>query len=186
MIESFFDLRLTIERTALATYICDIINYAAVAEMPDIPLLRLTLNSLYAASLEKHSLPKIKAAFEIKCAAVLGFSPDVHSCSNCDNTSGDFYLDVMNGNIICKKCKSQAHTDAYEEYEREQLSTICYISESVKKAMEYVIKCPIEKFLSFTLEEPDVKLFGSAAEEYLLNHIGQSFKSLDFYKQITF
>ena len=186
LIESFFDLRLTIERTALATYICDVINYAAVSEMPDIPLLRLTLNSLYATSVEKHILPKIKAAFEMRCASILGFSPNIHHCSKCNNTNGDFYLDVMNGNIVCKKCKSQASADIYQEYEREQLTTICYISEATKAAMEYVINSPLEKFLSFNLEEPDVRLFGAAAEEYLLNHLGQSFKSLDFYKQITF
>ena len=186
LIESFFDLRLTIERTALATYICDVINYAAVADMPDIPLLRLTLNSLYATSVEKHCLPKIKAAFEMRCASILGFSPDMHSCSKCNNTAGDFYLDVMNGNLVCKKCKSQSEVDTPQEYERERLTTICYISESAKSAIEYVINSPLERFLSFNLEESDLRLFGSAAEEYLLNHIGQSFKSLDFYKQIAF
>lgn len=186
LIESFFDLRLTIERTALATYICDVINYAAVSEMPDVPLLRLTLNSLYATSVEKHALPKIKAAFETRCASILGFSPSLHRCSKCENSNGDFYLDVMNGNIVCKKCKSQASADIYKEYEREQLSAICYITEATKAAMEYVINSPLERFLSFNLEEPDVKLFGAAAEEYLLNHLGQSFKSLEFYKQITF
>ena len=154
--------------------------------MPDIPLLRLTLNSLYAASVEKHALPKIKAAFEMRCASILGFSPDIHSCSKCHNTDGDFYLDVMNGNIVCKKCKSQASEDAYEEYEREKLTTICYISGSAKTAIEYVINSPLERFLSFNIEEADLKSFAATAEEYLLNHIGQSFKSLEFYKQIAF
>lgn len=186
LIESFFDLRLTIERTALATYIADVINYAAVSEMPDIPLLRLTLNSLYATSVEKHTLPKIKAAFEIRCASILGFTPDIRYCSRCNNTDGDFYLDVMNGNIICKQCKSQAKPDIHEEYERERLSSICLISNAAKNAMEFIIGSPLEKFLSFNLDELDVKLLGVAAEEYLLNHLGQSFKSLDFYKQITF
>lgn len=185
LIESFFDIRLKIERTALATYICDIINYVAVAEMPDVPLLRLTLNTLYAISKEKHSLPKIKSAFELRCASVLGFSPNIHSCDKCNNKAGDFYLDVMNGIVLCSTCKNQNNKgDVYSQYESEKLSRICYISEVVRLAMEYVINCPIEKFLSFTLEDNDMKFFSIAAEEYLINHIEQSFKSLDFYKQI--
>lgn len=185
LIESFFDLRLTIERTALATYICDVINYVAVHEMPDVPLLRLTLNSLFAISKEKHSLPKIKSAFELRCSAILGFSPDVSACFKCEKKHGEFYLDILGGNIICNECKEKVNFfEMYPEYANDALSKISYVSEGVRLAMEYVINSPIEKFLSFSISYDEQRYFSSAAEAYLLNHIEKSFKSLDFYKQI--
>jgi DNA repair protein RecO (recombination protein O) len=185
LIESFFDLRLTIERTALATYICDVINYVGVFEMPDVPLLRLTLNSLFAISKEKHSLPKIKSAFELRCASILGFSPDVSACFRCEKKHGEFYLDILGGRILCSECKGKVNlTELYPNYGNDSLSKISYVSENVRAAMEYVINCPIEKFLSFTLSEEESGYFSDVAEAYLLNHIEKSFKSLDFYKQI--
>lgn len=185
LIESFFDLRLKLERTALATYVCDVINYVAVAEEPDIPLLRLTLNTLFAISQEKHALPKIKAAFELRCASIIGFSPDVYACSKCEKSKGDFFLDILDGKLLCAECKSKGNqTSISNAYEQEHLSTICYVTELARLAMEYVINCPIEKFLSFSLDGEDLKTFSYASEEFLINHIEQSFKSLDFYKQI--
>ena len=185
LIESFFDLRLTIERTALATYICDVINYVGVSEMPDVPLLRLTLNSLYAISKEMHALPKIKSAFELRCASILGFSPDVSACFKCEKKHGEFYLDILGGRILCSECKSKVNfSEMYPDYGKDTLSKISYVSEGVRAAMEYVISCPIEKFLSFNLSEEESVYFSDVSEAYLLNHIEKSFKSLDFYKQI--
>jgi DNA repair protein RecO (recombination protein O) len=185
LIESFFDLRLTIERTALATYICDVINYVGVSEMPDVPLLRLTLNSLFAISKEKHSLPKIKSAFELRCASILGFSPDISACFRCEKKHGEFYLDILGGRILCSECKSKVSlAELYPNYGNDTLSKISYVSEGVRAAMEYVISCPIEKFLSFTLSEEESGYFSDVSEAYLLNHIEKSFKSLDFYKQM--
>ena len=185
LIESFFDLRYKIERAALATYICDVINYVAVANDPDVPLLRLTLNSIYATAQEKHALPKIKAAFEMRAAAILGFSPDVYSCEKCSKENSDFYLDIMNGSLICAECKNSSVEDVTtgDEYSTYDLTKLSFISNTVKEAIQYVINCPQERLLSFNLGEQDMNLFSRAAEDYLLNHIEQSFKSLDFYKE---
>ncbi len=186
LIESFFDLRYKIERAALATYVCDVINYTALANVPDLPLLRLTLNTLYATSQEKHSLPKIKAAFELRAAAILGFAPDVYSCEKCSKEHSDFYLDIMNGYIICSDCKNDTTElpPANDEYDVQYLTKLSFITDSVKEAIQYVINCPQEKLLSFSnLNENDMNLFSRVAEDYLINHIEQSFKSLDFYKE---
>jgi DNA repair protein RecO (recombination protein O) len=186
LIESFFDLRYKIERAALATYICDVINYTALANVPDVPLLRLTLNSIFATAQGKYPLQKIKAAFELRAAAILGFSPDIHSCQNCQKEHSDFYLDIMNGVIICSECKNQLNqlsSDA-EPYDG-SLSKLIFITDIVKEAILYIVGCPQEKILFFKLDDKDMTLLSNAAEEYLVNHIEQSFKSLDFYKEIA-
>lgn len=186
LIESFFDLRYKIERAALATYVCDVINYVAMADVPDVALLRLTLNTIYAASKEKHSLPKIKAAFEFRAAAILGFSPDVYSCSECGASHADFYLDIMNGAIMCSECKN-SNEGVYDvksgDNEESCRLKLAFITDSVKEAIQYIINCPLEKLLSFNLQEKEMGFLSHSAEEYLVNHIEQSFKSLDFYKE---
>ncbi len=187
LIESFFDLRYKIERAALATYVCDVINYSALANVPDVPLLRLTLNTIYATSQEKHPLPKIKAAFEMRAAAILGFAPDVYTCDKCGKEHSDFYLDIMNGYIVCSECKNTANElPPEDEYARYQLSKLSFITDKVKEIIQYVINCPQEKLLSFANpSETDMNLFSQVAEDYLVNHIEQSFKSLDFYKEVA-
>ena len=45
--------------------------------------------------MKKYPLEKIKAAFEIRAASILGFMPDVLSCRSCNEQSGDFFFDIM-------------------------------------------------------------------------------------------
>ena len=91
LIDSFFDIRKTIEGLALSGYIAEVLSDVTVEEA-ERDLLRLSLNSLYAIAKGKYSTEKIKAAFEIRAASILGFMPDVLSCNNCGEKNGDFFL----------------------------------------------------------------------------------------------
>ena len=62
-------------------------------------------------------------------------------------------------------------------------SILAILSPAAIKALQYVIFCPLERILSFRLEEEDMLLFSRAAESYLLNHIERSFPSLEIYKK---
>ena len=183
LIESFFDIRNSIEGLALATYFAEILSDVTVAEA-ERELLRLSLNSLYAIGKGNHSLEKIKAVFEIRTAAILGFMPDVLSCRECEEKYGDFFFDIMGGNIECAKCRqenSEREIDSQNSYETK---IICILSEGAKIAMGYAIYSPIERVFSFKIEANDMRLFSRAAEQYLLNQLGHSFKTLDFYNSV--
>ena len=183
LIESFFDIRRSIEGLALAGYIVEVLADVAVAEA-DKDLLRLSLNSLYAISSGKYQLNKIKAAFEIRTAAILGFMPDVIGCVDCAEKNGDFYFDIMGGFIRCFKCQQEMirqHQDISEPHES---TVISILSDGAKAALGYSIYCPIEKIFSFNISDEDMELFSRATEEYLLNQLERSFKTLEFYKEI--
>ena len=109
LIESFFEIRNSIEGLALAGYIAEVLDDVGIATA-ERDLLRLALNSLYAISKGKYNLDKIKATFEIRAAAILGFMPDALGCSLCGEKHGDFYFDIMAGAMACKTC--HAHTEA--------------------------------------------------------------------------
>ena len=183
LIESFFGIRNTIDGLALASYIAEVIDDVAVAEA-ERDLLRLALNSLYAISENKYSFNKIKAAFEIRVASIIGFMPDVLSCSQCAEKLGNFYFEIMAGSIKCYNCHEKAASMRLEPENPHESQAVCILTEGAKFALGYCIYCPLEKIFSFRISDEDMELFSRAAEEYLINQLERSFKSLEFYKEV--
>ena len=183
LIESFFDLRKSIDGLALAAYIVDVLSDVTVAVQEN-ELLRLSLNCLFAIANSKYSLEKIKAAFEIRAASILGFMPDVLTCSYCGERLGTFYLDIMGGFLKCYKCNTEQAEMHTEDENPHESHIVCILSEAAKIALGYCIHSPIEKIFSFNIPDEDMHLFADAAEEYLLNQLERSFKTLDFYKEV--
>lgn len=183
LLENFFDIRQSIEGLALANYICEVLSDVTVAEAEK-DLLRLSLNSLYAISKGLYSFEKIKAAFEIRAVSILGFMPGVLTCHQCDERGGDFFFDIMGGIIECRACHERREIGRIEHADPHETHIICILSEGAKTALGYCIYSPIERIFSFNISEADMRLFSRAAEEYILNQLGHSFKSLDFYKSV--
>ena len=183
LIENFFDIRSSIEGLALANYICEVLSDVTVAEA-ERDLLRLSLNSLYAISKNLYSVEKIKAVFEIRAVSILGFMPDVLSCNNCNEKCGDFFFDIMGGVIECRSCHEKREKGHIEHADPHETHILCILSEGAKIAIGYAIHSPIERVLSFNISDDDMRLFARATEEYILNQLGHSFKSLEFYKSV--
>jgi len=184
LIENFFDIRRTIEGLALAGYIAEVLSDVTVAEAEK-ELLRLSLNSLYAISSGKYPIDRIKAAFEIRCAAILGFMPDVISCSICSEKNGAFYFDIMGGSLTCAKCKSELERKHTAPENPHESRIISYLSPTAKIALGYCVHSPIEKLFSFNIPDEDMELFSKATELYLINQLERSYKTLDFYKHVS-
>ena len=184
LIESFFDIRKTIEGLSLANYIAEVLSDVTIAEA-DRDLLRLSLNSLYAIASGKYDISKIKAVFEIRASSILGFMPDIIACNRCGERLGEFFFDIMAGNVECHKCRRDAELKKMDTLDPHESKIICILSEGAKMALEYAIYSPLDKLFSFKISDEDMRLFSRAAEEYLLNQIGHTYKTLEFYKKIT-
>ena len=184
LIESFFGIRNTIEGLALAGYIAEVLSDVTVAEA-ERELLRLSLNTLFAISEGKHSVKKIKAAFEIRCAATLGFMPDVIGCSECGRRDGNFYLNIMGGSILCYDCNLKRERSHALPTDLHETQIVSILSETAKVALEYSIHCPVEKIFSFNIPDEDMELFSRAAEQYIVNQMERSYKTLEFYHQLV-
>lgn len=184
LIESFFDIRKRLEGLALASYLCEVLSDVTVSEA-DKELLRLSLNSLYAIAKGQVSLRKIKATFEFRAAAILGFLPDILACRECDGREGDFYLDVMDGSLICATCRAEGESSLdLREDDGHERHLLCILPEGAKIAVGYVIYSPLERIYAYRIGDEDMRFFAAAAEHYLLNHLERSFKTLDFYKEV--
>ena len=123
----------------------------------------------YAISKGIYPLNKIKAAFEIRTASIIGFMPDVILCSSCGEGEGVFYFDIMGGSIQCAACKSKAEKTHSEEYLPHEARIVCILTPGAKTALEYCVHCPIEKILSFNISDEDMEIFAKAAQQYILN-----------------
>lgn len=187
LIESFFGLRSSIEKTALASYFCEVLCDTVTNE-PDLPTLRLALNALYAVEHETAPRAMIRAAFEMRLAAQLGFMPDLDACAECGREDGEFYLDVMDGIALCSECREYVASEHRGEgtlYSGEGAHRLILIlPEAVRDAMKYVMKCPAERLFSFRIPKESEPGFSLSAEQYLLNHLERGFDTLKFYKEV--
>ena len=187
LIESFFDLRSDVSKIALAGYVCEVLAHVGTENMPEPDLLRLCLNTLFAIAKERAPQAQIKGVFEIRAASILGFRPELSVCAECGEEGEDVALDVMNGAVRCAACRREGELLALPMSEEDSLhpTILCLLTASARASLFYAIVCPLEKILSFRLENPaDLKSFSYAAETYLLNHLERSFKNLEFYKTL--
>ncbi len=185
-IQPFYALSENIDRLNLASYLCDLCCELTDEGVEAGEMLRLMLNSLYAVSSELRPQELVKGAFEIRAAVLSGYAPDLSGCDCCGSTEAElFYLDVMNGALICEECHGRRQRDPRRLASGEDLreaEILVLLSRSAYAAMRYCAEAPLNRLLSFALpEEEDVRLFSKAAETYLLSHIGHGFDSLDFY-----
>ena len=183
LIESFFGIRNSIEGLALAGYVAEVLSDVTVAQA-ERELLRLALNTLYAISEEKYPLAKIKAAFEARCAAVLGFMPEVIHCSECGEREGSFYFDIMGGTIMCYECNERRAKARLPIGDPHESHIVSVLSETAKVALGYCVHAPVEKLFSFNIPDEDMALFAKAAELYFTNQMERTYKTLEFYNSV--
>ena len=184
LIESFYGIRGDLVALALAGYIVEVLSEVSTSEA-DPELMRLALNSLYAISENKYDHRKIKAAFEIRALSIIGFMPEVLACRTCGKRGGDFYFDIMGGAVQCAECHKEAELTAGGVYDDGTRHIVAILSEGAKIALGYLIHCPPERIFAFNIGKEDMRLLSRATEEYLVNQLEKSFKSLEFYKEVT-
>ena len=130
---------------------------------------------------------KIKAVFEIRCASLEGFMPDVDACTCCGALESDaMYLDVMNGILKCGDCIGKEENLPLAEEITGTATILLPLDKAVLETIRYILLCPPKRIFSFSINESDVQQLSSVAEKYLLNHIGKGFGSLEFYREIKY
>ena len=189
VLRNFYSLSTDINRMNLAAYLCELTEELTDEGVEASEMLRLLLNSLYAIGEEIRPQEQIKGAFELRAAALSGYAPDLSGCARCGKSESDpFYLDVMNGALLCTDCRGKANAlprDAVYAEDLRQAEILSLLSPAVCRAARYCIEAPLERLLSFELKEAgDLADFARAAETYILSHIGHGFASLQFYRQL--
>ncbi len=163
-------------------------NEVCVENSNETAMLSLVLNTLYMISKGTKERALIKGAFELRCALISGFAPELSECDDCGRefAQGDrIYLDVMNGVLKCSECIDKS-TDMPEAYDTGTATLLIPLDLDVLCAMRYTVSCDPKRIFSFSLkDERALLMYSSACEKYLINHIDKNFETLTLYKQLS-
>lgn len=193
LIENFYSIREDVVKLALASYICEVLDISVYENMQEIELLRLGLNSLYAISTDLRSLNMIKAVFEMRSAMLLGYEPNVDSCSECYKSEEPLYFfSLHEGEIVCAKCREKAfkeylntRTSVNADEELRLASQIFQISRDVRYAISYITSCQADKIYGFSLPDDEMKSLARLCEEHLTYRLEKRPRTLDFYNEVS-
>ena len=175
--ERLFDgVRTDVEKLSLASFLAEVTEVLAGEGQPDPGLLSVTLNCLHA--LDKLSVPpaQVKTAFEWRAMALAGYEPQLERCGVClreQPNEPHFHLEA--GTVHCAACRNRLE---------EGISMPLTVS--ALAALRHIVWGPRKRLLSFRLDGDGIKRLSEASEAYLLTRLERGFRTLDFYKSITY
>ena len=171
-LELFQKLRSDLDKLALAAYFAQVAEVLSQEDMPNPELLSLVLNCLYALSKMDAAHEQVKAAFELRCACLAGYTPDTSGCCGCAGPCPDRF-DISAGRFECSGCR-QPDSDGIR----------MPVSSGVLDAMRYIIHCDPKRLLAFSAAPETLKQLSQLTESYLTTQLERSFSTLDFYKSL--
>lgn len=173
-IEQFWNVRGDIEKLALGSYFADVIEHTAEEGEPENGLLSLLLNSLYALDALDKPLAQIKAAFEMRCACLAGYTPSLEACAVCGAPEpADARLSLTEGVLHCGGCRGALGGGISAP-----------LSQGTLAALRHITECAPGRLLSFALDEARLAELSSVCEAFLATQLERGFRTLDFYKQL--
>lgn len=187
-LDPFSGIRYDGEKLFLAAYFCEVLYELSDEKAPAGEILPLGLNALHMLSKTKGEDSRIKAAFEMRAAAIAGFAPELSHCKGCKGAAGESpYLDVMNGALLCADClhRRAALAPLPEIEQTGERNVLCPLTAAAAAALAYVVEADAKRVFSFRLKDDvSINLFERAAEAYLLHHLERSFEALESYKRL--
>lgn len=171
-IELFQGLHKDIVDLSLGTYFAQVADVVSLEDAPSGELLSLVLNCLYAITATKIPHLQIKSVFELRCAAISGYMPDISGCFHCGNES-PHYLDISQGILECGSCRDMS-SDGIR----------IPVNENLLAAMRYICTCHPKRLFSFQTGEENIRQLSQLSESYLCTQLERGFSALDFYKSL--
>ena len=174
--EQFWGVRQEITLLSLASYFAELCEACAEEGLPHPEILSLLLNSLYALD-RLHKPPGlVKPAFELRLMGLVGYEPLLEGCAVCGAESpASPCLHLRNGVIHCAHCR-----EAVGE------GVSMPLTPGALQAMRHIVWGEAGRMFSFTLDQRSLALLADASEAFLQTQLERGFRTLDYYKQMTY
>ena len=174
-IRLFYDLRLDVEKFALASYFAELAMYTATPEQPNEGVLRLILNCLHFLSEGKKSNELLKSIFEMRLMTEIGLVPNLIGCCECVTYSAqNMQFDLKYGKLYCENCCGARDLRNFE-----------VLDPILLHAVRYIALTDMERLFSFKLSDEYMPLLANITERYVRIQLDKRFQTLDFYKILT-
>ena len=155
IIESFYDLRLDVDRLSSAIYAVDFVEHIAVSGMEQDNVLLLLLKTFQMLSKETYSPLLISRIFELKMLQMTGIMPNMtEKCSVCGKKASE-YFSVMAGGMVCMEHRGGGRK----------------IASGTKNAMQFVFLQPLANAFQFYVSSEVLKELDKILEEYIQMHM---------------
>ena len=152
-VEVFYNIRIDLDKLQYAAHITKIIQDVTDENQNTYKILQLYLNTLYVISETDMDLEFVTAIFKLKLMCFLGYTPKIQKCTECGNEENLNYFSFKDNGLKCAACSRQ-DTGAIE------------ISESTKKAIQYIVMAPTKKLYSFDISEENKKQLALVSKLY--------------------
>ncbi|MCH5203328.1 MAG: DNA repair protein RecO [Oscillospiraceae bacterium] len=172
---SFHEVGNDIEKLALASYFAQAVRFCTPSEQPQDSIVRFFAIALYEI-MEGRSLSLVKAAFELRYSAELGFAPNLVACDNCGKYECErgMYFLPNSAKLICADCFNEDYGGERELLFPETLY-----------AMRNIIYSPLDRCFKFIVLQNAEKQLSVICERFFLNSVEKSFPALNYYKSLN-
>lgn len=170
-LELFDGVRCDITLVSLGSYFAELVDFVASDAEESAQILSHLLNALYALGTLHRPPELVKAAFEMKLMALIGFAPLFDSCARCgDSAPREPVFDLMGGTLLCRGCAETG---------------VLPLTQGTLAAIRHVLYGDARRLYSFDLTASERPVFSRAAERYTRAMLERDFRTLDFYKSLT-
>ncbi len=152
-IEIFYPIRTDLEKLQYASHITKIIQDVTYENQNTYKILQLYLNTLYVISQTDIDLEFVLSIFKLRLLCLLGFTPIVDKCVQCNTQENLNYFSLKDNGLKCENCGKQ-DTGAIQ------------LSESTKKAILYITMAPAKKLYSFQIAQENKKQLAMISKLY--------------------
>ena len=162
-IEIFYNIRTDLDKLKYAMHIIKIVQDVTEENQNCYRILQLLLNTLYTISQIDKDLELILCIFKMRLLCILGFTPRIKKCVNCNENDNLNYFSIKDNGFKCEACSKQ------------DKSTI-KMSQSTRSAILYVIEAPPKKLFSFNLKDESLKEFSLITKLYFNEKLEKEYK----------
>lgn len=173
-IHIFYGLRDSLGKIALASYFSEVLTYCVDENCGSEDVMRLVLNTLYYLESGKRNPEMLRAIFELRLMAEIGFMPDIVGCRMCGAYEPEtVYFSEKSGCFYCADCFEGAVDRGYTKIRLPVLS-----------AVRHIVLADFNRLFNFRISDSSMLTLSAIAEKYLTEHLDRHFQTLNYYKEM--
>ena len=170
-VEQFLGLRQDIAALALGTYFAELLELLSDEDCPNVQILSLGLNSLFALSNGLFPPEQIKAVFELKLMCLAGYEPAADVCPICGEEPKNAVFSTGSGCVLCSACAA-GYGETFP------------IGDAGLAALRHIEESDTKRAFAFSLEPDALKQLSRASESFVTSQLDRQFRSLDYWRSV--